>query len=78
MKRPGKRVRKKNPRVVWFKAATAIGKTAGKLVAVVSDTAEKAKALTDTKKSKAKPKRKTAKNPGVVSKIKDLVAKSKK
>jgi hypothetical protein len=47
-------------------------------VAVVGDTAEKAKALTDTKKSKAKQKRKTAKNPGFVSKIKDLVAKSKK
>jgi hypothetical protein len=47
-------------------------------VAVVGETAEKAKALTATKKSKAKAKRKTAKKAGVVSKIKGLLAKSKK
>jgi len=46
----------------------------------VSETAEKATALTDrdTKKSKKKPKRKTAKKVGVVSKIKGIVTKSKK
>jgi hypothetical protein len=70
--------KKKKPKGPLVKAATTIGKTAGKLVAIVDDTAEKVKALTDTKKSKAKPKRKTAKKPGVVSKIKDLIAKSKK
>ena len=70
--------KKKKPKGALVKAATTIGKTAGKLVAVVGDTAEKAKALTGTKKSKVKPKRKTAKKTGVVSKIKGLVAKSKK
>ena len=70
--------KKKKPKGALVKAATTIGKTAGKLVAVVGDTAEKAKALTNAEKSKAKPKRKTAKKTGVVSKIKDLVAKSKK
>jgi hypothetical protein len=70
--------RKKKPKGVLVKAATTIGKTAGKLVAVVGGTAEKAKALTETKKLKSKRKRKTAKSPGVVSKIKGLVAKSKK
>jgi len=51
--------RKKKPKGVLVKAATTIGKTAGKLAAVVSETAEKAKALTDraTKKSKTKLKR---------------------
>jgi|RhiMetdeSRZDD1v2_1073273.scaffolds.fasta_scaffold70842_4 hypothetical protein len=70
--------KKKKPEGALVKAATTIGKTAGKLVAVVGETAEKAKALTPTKKSKAKAKRKTAKKPGAVSKIKGLIAKSKK
>ena len=69
--------KKKKPKGALVKAATTIGKTAGKLVAVVDATAEKAKTLT-TKKSKAKVKRKTAKKAGVVSKIKGLIAKSKK
>ena len=70
--------KKKKPKGVLVKAATTIGKTAGKLVAVVGETAEKAKAMTATKKSKAKAKRKAAKRAGVVSKIKALIAKSKK
>jgi hypothetical protein len=72
--------RKKKPKGALVKAATTIGKTAGKLAAVVSETAGKAKALTDrdTKKSKTKPKRKTAKKVGIVSKIKGIVAKSKR
>ena len=70
--------KKKKPKGVLVKAATAIGKTAGKVVAVVGETAERAKALTATKKSKAKAKRKTAKKAGVVSKIKGFIAKSKK
>jgi hypothetical protein len=70
--------KKKKPKGVLVKAATTIGKTAGKVVAVVGETAERAKALTATKKSKAKAKRKTAKKAGVVSKIKGLIAKSKK
>jgi hypothetical protein len=70
--------KKKKPEGALVKAATTIGKAAGKLVAVVGETAEKAKALTPTKKSKAKAKRKTAKKPGAVSKIKGLIAKSKK
>jgi len=69
--------KKKKPKGVLVKAATTIGKT-GKVVAVVGETAERAKALTATKKSKAKAKRKTAKKAGVVSKIKGLIAKSKK
>jgi hypothetical protein len=72
--------RKKKPKGALVKAATTIGKTAGKLAAVVSETAGKAKALTDrdTKKSKTKPKRKTAKKVEVVSKIKGIVAKTKR
>jgi hypothetical protein len=72
--------RKKKPKGALVKAATTIGKTAGKLAAVVSETAEKATALTDrdTKKSKKKPKRKRAKKVGVISKIKGIVAKSKR
>jgi len=70
--------KKKKPKGALVTAATTIGKTAGKLVAAVGDTAEKAKALTDMKKFKAKPKRKAAKKTGVISKIKGLVAKSKK
>ena len=72
--------RKKKPKGALVKAATTIGKTAGMLAAVVSETAGKAKALTDrdTKKSKTKRKRKTAKKMGVVSKIKGIVAKSKR
>jgi hypothetical protein len=62
---------------VLVKAATTIGKTARKLAAVVSETAEKATALTDRDRKK-KPKRKPAKNVGVVSKIKGIVTKSKK
>jgi len=71
--------RKKKPKGALVKAATTIGKTAGKLAAVVSETAERAKALTDrdTKTSKKKPKRKTAKRVGVVSKIKDILAKKR-
>jgi hypothetical protein len=70
--------KRKKPKGALVKAATTIGKTAGKLVAVVGETAKKAKGLTATKKSKAKAKRKTAKKSGVVSKIKGLIAKSKK
>ena len=70
--------KKKKPKGVLVKAATTIGKTAGKVVAVVGETAERAKALTATKKSKAKAKRKKAKKAGVVSKIRGFIAKSKK
>jgi len=70
--------KKKKPKGALVTAATTIGKTAGKLVAAVGDKAEKAKALANMKKSKTKPKRKAAKKAGVISKIKGLVAKSKK
>jgi hypothetical protein len=69
--------KKKTPKGALVTAAKGIGKAAGRIVAVVSDTAEKAKSLAGAKPAKKARKKKPGKKSGFLPKIKKLVRKSK-
>ena len=75
--------KKKQEKSVLMTAAESIGKAAGKIASVVSETAEKAKALADrgstkpAKKARKPAKKKTVLKKAVLPKIKKLVRKSK-